>query len=218
MPAENRIKVKICGLSTPETLDASITYGADLVGLVFYPKSPRNVSAMLGEALASTARGRADVVALTVDASDELLGLIAKKVQPDYFQLHGTETPDRVRQITATFGIPAIKAIKVATAADVAQGAPFEDAAAWLLYDAKAPETLKDALPGGNGLPFDWSLLAKARHGFMLSGGLTPANVTEAIRVTGAPMVDVSSGVESAPGIKDIAAIRKFIETAKTAR
>lgn len=211
------IKVKICGLSTPETLATAIASGADFVGLVFYPKSPRNVSIAPAAELAGKARGSAKIVALTVDASDELLGQIGTQVRPDFIQAHGSETPARVAEIHALTGIPVIKAIKVGAISDVLGGAQYAKVAAFVLYDAKAPETLKDALPGGNGLPFDWTLLAGAPGGFMLSGGLNPGNVAAAIKITGAPMVDVSSGVESSPGVKDVTLIRKFIEAAKSA-
>jgi len=214
------VEVKICGLSTPETLDAALDAGASYVGLVFYPKSPRHVSLATARALAERARGRARIVALVVDADDATLFGIAREVKPDLFQAHGNETPERISAIRALTGIPVAKAIRVKDAADIAAAAQFQNAAAFILYDAKAPETLKGLLPGGNGHAFDWSLLGEAADPgtFMLAGGLNPANVAEAIRVTGAPMVDVSSGVEKAPGVKDVALIRKFIEAAKSAR
>jgi phosphoribosylanthranilate isomerase len=211
------IAVKICGLSTPETLEAALVHGADLVGFVFYPRSPRNVLPRQAAQLAERIEGRARSVALVVDADDRLLGEIAERVKPNLIQAHGQETPARVAEIRALTGLPVMKAIKVATAADVASAVSYQDVAAMVLFDAKAPETLKGALPGGNGLSFDWSLLGGKTDGFpwMLSGGLTPENVADAIRMTGATMVDVSSGVESAPGIKDVTRIRKFIEAAK---
>lgn len=213
------VEVKICGLSTPETMAAALDAGADLVGLVFFPKSPRNVSLERAAMLAAQARGRARVVALTVDADDALLISIATAVMPDLVQAHGAETPERVAEIAAITGRPVIKAIKVKEAGDVAAAAAFSEAASLILYDAKAPEALAGtALPGGNGHAFDWSLLEGGqRPAFLLAGGLTPDNVAEAIRLTGAPMVDVSSGVESAPGVKDAGLIRKFIEAAKGA-
>lgn len=205
--------VKICGLSTPETMDAALDAGADFVGLVFFPKSPRNVLLRPAAALAAQARGRARVVTLTVDGDDRLLGDIAETVKPDLFQLHGTETPERLSRIKALTGIPAFKALRVRDAADVARAKAYA-ASPFILYDAMPPEGA--ALPGGNGLTFDWTILREAARPFMLAGGLTPGNVAEAIRVTGADMVDVSSGVESAPGIKDIALIRKFIEAVRS--
>ena len=213
------VDVKICGLSTIETMDAALAAGADLVGLVFYPKSPRHVSIEQAEMLADRARGRARIVALIVDADDATIAEINRRVRPDLFQAHGNESPERIAAIAALTAKPVIKAIKVNNAADIARGQAFSRAAALILYDAKAPETLAGALPGGNGLAFDWTLLGHANNSaFMLSGGLTPDNVAEAIRITGVPIVDVSSGVESTPGIKDIGLIRKFIEAAKQAR
>lgn len=213
------VEVKICGLSTPETLDAAIAAGADLVGFVFFPKSPRNVTLEQAAALAARARGKAKIVTLVVDADDALLAAIAREVQPDLVQAHGSESPERIAEIARLTGRPVIKAIRVKDDADIAAAADFSTVASLILYDAKAPETLGNALPGGNGHAFDWGLLeGERRPAFMLAGGLTPENVAEAIRVTGAPVVDVSSGVESAPGIKDIGLIRKFIEAAKSAR
>jgi phosphoribosylanthranilate isomerase len=213
------VDVKICGLSTPETLEAAIAAGAAMVGLNFFPKSPRYVSVAKAAELAKLARGRTKIVAVTVDADDALIMAIESAVAPDLYQAHGGETPERIAQIGAMTGTPVMKAISVKDGADVIAARSFDGTAALILYDAKAPETLKDALPGGNGVPFDWSLLGgPANPGvFVLSGGLNPANVAHAIRVTGAPVVDVSSGVETAPGIKDSGLIRKFIEAAKAA-
>ena len=214
------VDVKICGLSTLESVDAAINAGADLVGLVFYPRSPRNVSVQQAKTLADHARGRAKIVALIVDADDMALQDINKNVAPDLYQAHGSETPQRVLEIGALTGKPVIKAVKVGDVKDIAKAALYTGKASLILYDAKAPETLVNALPGGNGIAFDWNLLGSAQQpeGFVLSGGLNPENVAKAIRVTGAPIVDVSSGVESAPGIKDLSLIRKFIEAAKAAR
>ena len=215
MPAE----VKICGLSTPETVDQAVAAGADFIGLVFFPKSPRNVTLPKAAALAARARGKSRIVALVVNADDALLTAIARTVDPDFIQAHGSETPERVAEIGRLTGKPVIKAIQVKDAGDIASGVDYSRVASLILYDAKAPETLGSALPGGNGHAFDWGLLEGARRpAFMLAGGLNPENVAEAIRVTGAPVVDVSSGVESAPGVKDIGLIRKFIEAAKAAR
>jgi len=185
------------------------------VGLVFYPKSPRNVSLERAAALAAQARGRAKIVVLVVDADDGLLRSIVSAVRPDYLQAHGGETPARIAEIVGLFGVPVIKAIKVKDASDVAAAHAFRDVTELILFDAKAPA---DLLPGGNGLSFDWNLL-KGKDGlFMLSGGLNPENVAEAIKLTRAPLVDVSSGVETTPGKKDKNLIRKFIERAKSAR
>ena len=213
------VEVKICGLSTPETMDAAVEAGADMVGLVFFPKSPRNVSLEQAASLAARARGRARIVTLVVDADDAQIKDIVAKVGPDLIQAHGSESPERIAEIARLTGRPVIKAIRVKDHADIAAAAQFSEAASLILYDAKAPETLGSALPGGNGHAFDWGLLEGGRRpAFVLAGGLTPDNVAEAIRVTGAPVVDVSSGVESAPGVKDIGLIRKFIEAAKAAR
>ena len=210
-------QVKICGLSEPVTLNAALDAGADMVGFVFFPKSPRNVSLDQAKVLADLAQGSAAIVALVVDADDALVSAIANTIRPDFFQAHGSETPERIAAIKAMTGIPVIKAIKVGGAEDVRKADAYKGIADLMLYDAKAPETLKDALPGGNGLSFDWRLLDGSSGAFMLSGGLSPNNVADAIRLTRAPIVDVSSGVEAAPGVKDEDLIRKFIEAAKAA-
>jgi phosphoribosylanthranilate isomerase len=214
------VEVKICGLSTLATLDAALDAGADLIGLVFYPKSPRYVTIDTAAELAKRARGRAKVVALIVDAPDPVIVEIAARVHPDLYQAHGAESPERVEAIAHLTGKPVIKAIKVKDGNDVEAAHAYRGKAALLLYDAKAPESLKGALPGGNGLSFDWALLdsGKSADQFILSGGLTPENVASAVAVTGAAIVDVSSGVERAPGIKDPVLIRNFIEAAKAAR
>jgi phosphoribosylanthranilate isomerase len=213
------VDVKICGLSTPETVMAALDAGADLIGFVFYPKSPRHVSFAKAKELARRARGHARIVALIVDADDSLIDEIVREVEPDLFQAHGSETPERIAEITARTGKPVIKAIKIRTEADVGEARAYDGTAALILYDAKAPETLTHALPGGNGIAFDWSLLGsgKSAPSFILSGGLNPKNVAQAIKVTGASIVDVSSGVEKSHGIKDIALIREFIAAAKAA-
>lgn len=213
------VDIKICGLSQPDMLEAALDAGAAYVGLVFYEPSPRNVTIAQAQALAEQARGRATVVALTVDAPDALLRDIAARVRPDYLQAHGSETPDRVREMSELTGLPVIKAIKVREARDVGEARDYAGIAAMILFDARAPDALADALPGGNGIAFDWTLL-KGETGmpFMLSGGLDCSNIADAIRMTGATTVDVSSGVERAPGVKDAALIRKFIETARAAR
>jgi phosphoribosylanthranilate isomerase len=214
-------KVKICGLRTPEALMAALGGGADYVGLVFFPKSPRNVSIAEAVQLADTARGRASVVALVVDADDAMLARIANDVRPDLIQMHGAETPDRVAAIRARHGIPVMKAIKVETAADAREALAFKGVADLILFDAKAPKGMAGALPGGNAITFDWRALEdiKSQVGdWMLAGGLTPDNVAEAIRLTGAPAIDVSSGVETAPGEKSPELIRRFLRAAKTAK
>jgi phosphoribosylanthranilate isomerase len=206
--------VKICGLSNPSTMQAALDHGADMVGLVFFAKSPRNISLSQAKTLADQARGKAKIVALVVDADDRLLHSIKSELRPDYIQAHGSETSQRISEIHALTNIPVIKAIKVESAADVTSAEAYRDTARLILFDAKAP---KDLLPGGNGLSFDWKLLADVKYPYMLSGGLTPDNVAEALRITRAPIVDVSSGVESSPGIKDAGLIAKFIKAAKSA-
>jgi phosphoribosylanthranilate isomerase len=211
------IKVKICGLSTLATLDAAIAAGADMAGFVFFEKSPRHVSLETARMLGRAAGGRIRKVALGVDASDADLDAMVEALRPDLLQLHGTETPERVGAVKARFGLPVIKAIGVATAADVARAAAYRGVADILLFDAK-PEP-KAAVPGGAGVVFDWELLRGQEGGdWMLSGGLDPDNVAEASRRTGAPAVDVSSGVESARGVKDAGRIAAFVAAARAAR
>jgi phosphoribosylanthranilate isomerase len=212
------IEVKICGLSSRATLEGAIEAGADFIGLVFYAPSPRHVDITSAAKLAEAARGRAKIVALIVDAPEDAIKDIARRVKPDYFQAHGHEDAKSVEAIKKNTGVPVIKAIKVEDAPDVELARKYRDAAHMILFDAKAPQALASALPGGNGMSFDWSLLSPNRKPkrFMLSGGLTPANVAQAIEVTGAPIVDVSSGVESSPGIKDLELIRRFIAAARS--
>jgi phosphoribosylanthranilate isomerase len=212
------VDVKICGLKTVAMLDVALEARADYVGLVFFGRSPRHVE--LGDAavLAGRARGRSQVVALVVDADDVAIDVIMHRVRPDWLQLHGSETPERVAAISGRSGAKILKAIKVASAADASTALDFTSVADLILFDAKAPPALPGALPGGNGLLFDWQLLAaiKDRVPYMLSGGLHPGNVGDAIRATGTGAVDVSSGVESAPGEKDANLIRQFVRSAKT--
>jgi phosphoribosylanthranilate isomerase len=207
--------VKICGLSTRETLDVALGAGADMVGFVFFPPSPRHLSLEVARELGKQARGRAAKVALTVDADDATLSNIVETLQPDLLQLHGRETIARLRDIKAKFGLPVMKVIAVETAADLAVLPGFAGVADRILFDARPP---KDATrPGGLGTVFDWQLLSKLelKLPYMVSGGLTPDNVAEAVRVTRAGGVDVSSGVESAPGHKDPEMIRQFIRAAR---
>jgi phosphoribosylanthranilate isomerase len=209
--------IKICGLSSEPTLEAALEAGADMVGFVFFDKSPRHLSLDQARLLARMARGRAPIAALTVDASDEALGAIIDAVAPDFLQLHGRESPARLADLKRTFGVPTIKAIGVSAIGDLAAAEDYAALADRLLFDAKAPEDAR--LPGGNGVAFDWRLLAglALKQPYLLSGGLDPDNVAQAIAVTGAAGVDVSSGVESAPGVKDIARIRLFIAEARAA-
>lgn len=209
--------VKICGLSTPETLEASLAAGADMVGFVFFPPSPRHVDLGRARELGRQVKRRALKVALAVDADDATLANIIDALDPQLLQLHGKESVARVRDIKQRFGLPVMKAIAVETAADLAVLPGHAAAADRVLFDARAP---KDATrPGGLGRPFDWHLLEHLQLPipFMVSGGLDAGNVAEALRVTGAGGVDVSSGVESAPGVKDIEKIRAFVAAARAA-
>ena len=209
--------VKICGLSTEETLDAALHAGADRVGFVFFPPSPRHLGLDRAAALAARARGRAAIVALTVDAPDAALDEIVAALAPDLLQLHGRETPARTADVGTRFGRPVIKALGVSNASEVAGAAAYAGAADEVLFDAKPPKGA--VLPGGNGVSFDWRLLAALDLPvpFMLSGGLGPRNVGEALRVTRAPAVDVSSGVETAPGVKSPELIAAFVRAARGA-
>jgi phosphoribosylanthranilate isomerase len=209
--------VKICGLSTASTLDAALEAGADMVGFVLFPKSPRHIDWATARALGRQVQGRAKIVALSVDADDDTLHRIVDALAPDLMQLHGSETPARVKEIGQLLARPTMKAIGVATRADLAAAEAYEGVADSLLIDAKPP---KDAvLPGGNGRPFDWRLTQNfhAPVPWLLSGGLEPDNVATAIALSGARGVDVSSGVESAPGVKDPARIRAFVAAARRA-
>jgi phosphoribosylanthranilate isomerase len=211
------LTVKICGLRTSEALDVAIESGADQVGFVFFPPSPRNLGLEAARLLGERAQGRAAKVALTVNANNDTLAAIVAALKPDMLQLHGDETPDRVAVVRSRFGLPVMKALPIATRADLSPIREFDKVADRLLFDARAPQ---DATrPGGLGVPFDWALLAgiKPAVPFMLSGGLDARNVAEALRITRAPGVDVSSGVERAPGEKDPDKIRAFIRAARAA-
>ncbi|KRP95183.1 N-(5'-phosphoribosyl)anthranilate isomerase [Bradyrhizobium yuanmingense] len=207
--------VKICGLSTRETLETALEAGADMVGFVFFPPSPRHLSLELGRDLGRQVQRRALKVALTVDADDATLDNIMDALSPDIFQLHGKESVARLRDIKQRFGRPVMKAVPVATAADLGVLPGYAAVADRILFDARAP---KDATrPGGLGEPFDWHLLEKLdlKLPYMVSGGLHAENLAEALRVTRASGVDVSSGVESAPGVKDPDMIKAFIRAAR---
>ena len=219
MNPHSPIKVKICGLSTPETLQAAVDAGASHVGFMFYERSPRNVTITQAANLRALMPASVQAVAVLVNADDALLDQVVKTVRPDLLQLHGGETPERVAEIKKRSGLPIMKVISVSDAADVATADIYEKVADLLLFDAKPPKSMANAMPGGNAVSFDWSLMANATQKlpWMLSGGLTPDNVTDAVRQTGATMVDVSSGVEDAPGKKNVALIRAFIDAAKSA-
>lgn len=214
-------EVKICGIWTHAALDAAIAASADYIGLVFFPKSPRHVSFEDAAALAGHARGRVEIVALVVDPGPATLTVLHEKIRPDVVQLHGSESASDIEMVRERCaGSEIWKAVPVASEADVEAAAHLYapgHRADMLLYDAKpAPDA---DLPGGTGLPFDWTLLDSpaTQHPFALAGGLTPANVTEAITRTGAPIVDVSSGVETSPGEKSPELIARFIRAAKSA-
>jgi phosphoribosylanthranilate isomerase len=211
------LMVKICGLSTPEALDVALDAGADMVGFVFFPPSPRHLAFDAARMLGDRVRGRARKVALTVDADDATFEAIVESLQPDLLQLHGREPPARVTALKQRFRLPVMKAIPVEGKADLALVADYVAIADRLLFDARAPR--EATRPGGLGKSFDWRLLKNLDPGrpFMLSGGLDAANVGEALRITGAGGVDVSSGVERAPGDKDPDKIRAFIRAAREA-
>lgn len=207
--------VKICGLSTSETLDVALQAGADMVGFVFFPASPRHVSLETARELGRQAKGRALKVALTVDADDATLANIVETLRPDLLQLHGGESVARLRDIKQTFGLPVMKAIPIESSADLAALPGYAAIADRILFDARAPKGA--TRPGGLGAVFDWHLLEKLdlKPPFMVSGGLNAENVAEAVRVTRAGGVDVSSSVERAPGVKDPELIQAFIRAAR---
>jgi phosphoribosylanthranilate isomerase len=209
------VLVKICGLKTPEALDVALEAGTDMVGFVFFPPSPRHVGLAAAAELGRRVGDRARKVALIVDADDVLLKSITDALRPDLLQLHGAETPARVQAIKARFGLPVMKAIAVEARADLAAVKLYDTVADRLLFDARAPR--EATRPGGLGKPFDWHLLEELDLAvpYMLSGGLDPDNVAAALRITSAPGVDVSSGVERAPGEKDHDKIRAFIRAAR---
>jgi phosphoribosylanthranilate isomerase len=209
------VLVKVCGLGTPAALDAALAAGADMVGFVFFEASPRHVSLEAASDLAGRVAGRAEKVVLTVDADDASLAAAVAAFRPDLLQLHGRETPERVASVRARFGLPVIKAIGVADAADLDEVGRYEGVADRLLLDAKAP--VHATRPGGHGISFDWSLVATARprRPWLLAGGLTPETVATALAATGAPGLDVSSGVESIVGVKDAGRIAAFVAAAR---
>jgi phosphoribosylanthranilate isomerase len=208
--------IKICGVNSPEALATALHAGADMVGFVFYEPSPRFIGLDTAREFARHCREKAEVVALTVDAPDATIEAIIRRVGPEYFQFHGSESPERVAEVQEKYGVSVIKAIGIAEAADLELVKAYGDADA-LLIDAKPPAG--SALPGGNGVTFDWGLVSNFNPGkpWILSGGLTPENVADAIKASGARSVDVSSGVESAPGVKNPLRISAFIAAARKA-
>jgi phosphoribosylanthranilate isomerase len=209
--------VKICGLKSPEALDVALESGADMVGFVFFAPSPRHLALDAARALGERVKGRAGKVALTVDADDATLAAIVEALKPDMLQLHGVEPPERVTALRARFGLPVMKAVAIAERKDLARIDLYKKVADRLIFDSRAPQHA--TRPGGLGTPFDWTLLKGVDPGvpYMLSGGLDAGNVAEALRITRAPGVDVSSGVERAPGEKDPDKIRGFIRAARAA-
>ena len=213
------ICVKICGLRDPASIDAAITAGADMIGFVFFPRSPRSLTFEEAASLAKTVPAAVQKVALVVNADDAFLTAMCAALNPDLIQVHGSETPQRVADIKALTAVPVMKAIAVSQPEDVQRAAAYEGIADHILFDAKPPQDDAKALPGGNGTSFDWQLMT-AWHGrtpWMLSGGLTSANVGAAIAISGAPGVDTSSGVEDQPGQKSAAKIAAFVAAARAA-
>jgi phosphoribosylanthranilate isomerase len=211
------LTVKICGLKTPEALEVALESGADLTGFVFFPPSPRNLGFEAAKLLGAQVKGRAGKVALTVDANDETLRAIVDALKPDLLQLHGSETPERVATVRSRFGVPVMKVLPISERSDLSPQREFANVADRLLFDARPPQ---DATrPGGLGRTFDWTLLQgiDPQINFILGGGLDASNVGQALAITNAPGVDVSSGVERAPGEKDLDKIREFIRAARKA-
>lgn len=209
------IRVKICGLTRPEDVSAVADAGAAYAGFVFFPKSPRNVTIEQARHLAVEVPVGVAKVALVVNADDTLLDAITAAVPLDILQLHGSESPMRVSEVRSRYGLPVMKAVGVADQEDVAALDLYAEVADQILVDAKPPKNAD--LPGGNGVSFDWRLISARRWSkpWMLAGGLTPDNVAEAIALTGAKQVDVSSGVETAPGVKDAGVIQEFIQATR---
>lgn len=212
------LDIKICGLKTEAALNAALDGGASHVGFIFFAKSPRNIAPEDAGRLRQAARGRARAVAVTVDADDAALDGIVTAVRPDLLQLHGKETPERLTAVKGRYGLPVMKAFALREAADLAAIAPYRGVADRFLFDAKPPVGAE--LPGGNGLAFDWRILAGLDGGidYMLSGGLNAANIGEALALSKPTGVDISSGVESAPGVKDPARIAEFFRAVRAVR
>ncbi|WP_300298919.1 phosphoribosylanthranilate isomerase [Ferrovibrio sp.] len=209
------VLTKICGLTDAAAVETAVQHGADMLGFVFFPASPRNLSAEQAEELLRDVPSGIDRVGVFVDPETDFLDKILARARLDLLQLHGDETPERCRAISIYFGLPIIKAIKVSTRADLKAARAYEDVVDWLMFDAAPPKGA--TRPGGNAASFDWSILqgAKFNRPWLLSGGLTPENISLAVEQSGASAVDVSSGVESAPGKKDPARIRAFLDAAR---
>ncbi len=209
--------IKICGLKTPEAVKRAVDRGATHIGFIFFPKSPRNIEPDIAGKLADPVRGQVKVVAVTVDADNDELDEIVDLLKPDVLQLHGSETPERVLTVKAIYGLPVIKAFAIREAEDLEKIDPYIGIVDRFLFDAKPPKG--SDLPGGNGVSFDWTLMQSLDEGvnYMLSGGLNKDNIAEAMLISGAPGIDVSSGVESAPGVKDLAMIDAFFDAVRQA-
>ncbi|RWD54057.1 MAG: phosphoribosylanthranilate isomerase [Mesorhizobium sp.] len=212
------LDIKICGLKTDAAMAAALAGGASHVGFIFFAKSPRFIDPADAGRLRQAATGKAKAVAVTVDADDAFLDEIVAKMRPDMLQLHGSETPARVAELKARYGLPVMKVLSVSEAADLERIKPYIGIADRLMFDAKPPKGSQ--LPGGNGVAFDWRILAGLDAGldYMLSGGLNAANVGDALRLANPPAIDISSGVESAPGVKDSALIEQFFRAVRAAR
>ncbi len=212
------VTAKICGINDATAMQTAVEAGATFVGLVFYPPSPRTLEPEAAAALAELVPSGITKVGLFVDPDNTLLDRVLAKVPLDMIQLHGSESPERCRTVRARTGLPVMKAIKVANADDLISANAYEGAVDWLIFDAKAPTDMADALPGGNALTFDWTLLADRNWPvpWMLAGGINAENVERAIAASGAGVVDVSSGVEAAPGRKDPTRIRAFLTAVKS--
>jgi phosphoribosylanthranilate isomerase len=211
------IEAKICGMKTAAAIETAIAGGAAFIGLVFFARSPRHLTPAEAGALSRTIAGKVGRVGLIVDESDAGIAAILADCPLDMLQLHGHETPDRVAEIRARFNLPVMKAIAISTAEDIAAARAYEPVADRLLFDARPPKEMKNALPGGNAVSFDWNLLAGQRFSrpWMLAGGLTTTNLAEAVRTSGARAVDTSSGVEDLPGVKNLQKIKEFLEIAQ---
>jgi phosphoribosylanthranilate isomerase len=213
-----KLDIKICGLKTPEAVDHAVALGATHVGFIFFPRSPRHIEPSDAGQLANRVRGRARIVSVSVDADNDDLDEIMAMIRPDILQLHGRESPDRALTIKATTGLPVWKALSISEAGDLDRIDDYDGIANRMLFDAKAPKDSE--LPGGNGVSFDWTLLKglSARVDYMLSGGLTKDNVGEAIRIARPAGIDLSSGVESSPGVKSLEMMDEFFEAVRAAR
>lgn len=211
------LDIKICGLKTDTAMAAALAGGASHVGFIFFARSPRFIAPSDASRLREAATGKASVVAVTVDASDAFLDEIVEKMHPDMLQLHGSESPERVAEVKARYSLPVMKALSVSEAADMERLKPFIGIADRFLFDAKPPKGSE--LPGGNGVSFDWHILTGLDAGvdYMLSGGLNAANIGDALRLANPPGIDISSGVESAPGVKDPALIEQFFRAVRAA-